>query len=439
MASGVCDQPLFSPVMKLKRLILPILASVVLTVLVTLLVLNLRAEKKIDVRPVHLYPVADQQFLRSMSVLLGPPLIEGNRVETLLNGDRIFPSMLQAISGAKQTIDFETYIYWSGEIGKRFADALAERARAGVKVNVLVDWLGSQKMDDDSIKTMTDAGVDFRKYRPLRWYNLGRVNNRTHRKLLVIDGRIGFTGGVGIADNWTGDAQDPEHWRDNHYRLEGPAVAQMQAAFMDNWTKVSGSVLHGDPYFPAQKPAGPMYAQVFQSSSQGGSESMHLMYLLSIAAAIKSIDLAMAYFVPDEVTREALVAAMKRGVRVRLILPGTYNDTDLVRNASRADWGPLLQAGAVIHEFQPTTYHVKLLIVDGLWSSVGSTNFDARSFRLNDEANLNVYDADFAQRQTETFEADLMHSKRITYEQWEARPWHEKLKERGAALFSSQL
>ena len=425
--------------MEIKRLILPIFATGILTVLLTLLVLNLRAEKKIAVRPVHAYPVADQQFLRSMSVLLGPPLLDGNRVQTLLNGEHIFPAMLQAISAAKHTIDFETYIYWSGEIGKRFAEALAGRARAGVKVNVLVDWLGSQKMDNDSIATMTDAGVDFRKYRPLRWYNLGRVNNRTHRKLLVVDGRIGFTGGVGIADNWSGDAQDPEHWRDNHYRIEGPAVAQMQAAFMDNWTKVSGSVLHGDPYFPSQKAAGPMYAQVFQSSSQGGSESMHLMYLLSIAAATKSIDLAMAYFVPDEITSEALVSAMKRGVRVRLILPGEYVDTDVVRNASRASWGPLLQAGALIHEYQPTMYHVKLLIVDGLWSSVGSTNFDARSFRLNDEANLNVYDADFARVQTETFEADLKRSRRITYEQWNARPWHEKLKERAAALLSSQL
>ncbi len=425
--------------MKFKRLVLPILAAIVLTILATLLVLNLRTEKKIDVRPTHLYPVSDQQFVRSMSVLLGPPLLDGNRVETLLNGDGIFPSMLEAISGAKQTIDFETYIYWSGEIGKHFATALAERARAGVKVNVLVDWIGSQKMDNDSIEAMTQAGVDFRKYRPLRWYNLGRINNRTHRKLLVVDGRIGFTGGVGIADNWTGNAQDPEHWRDNHYRLEGPAVAQMQAAFMDNWTQVSGSVLHGDTYFPAQKQAGQMFAQVFQSSSQGGSESMHLMYLLSIAAATKTIDLAMAYFVPDPVTSEALVNAMKRGVKVRLILPGHHTDTDFVRNASRASWGPLLQAGALIHEYQPTMYHVKLLIVDGLWSSVGSTNFDARSFRLNDEANLNVYDAEFARRQTQTFDTDLKQARRITYEQWESRPWHEKLKERGAALFSSQL
>ncbi len=425
--------------MKLKKYVIPVVVAVVFTLLATLIVVNVRADKKIDLRPVHLYAVSDEQFLRSMGVLLGPPLVDGNRIDTLLNGDRIFPSMLQAISGATRTIDFETYIYWSGEIGKRFAAALSERARAGVKVNVLVDWLGSQKMDEASVQAMKEAGVDIRKYRPLRWYNLGQVNNRTHRKLLVVDGRIGFTGGVGIADVWTGDAQDPEHWRDNHYRIEGPAVAQMQAAFIDNWTQVSGSVLHGDQYFPPQQASGKQFAQVFQSSSQGGSESMHLMYLLSIAAATRTIDLAMAYFVPDEVTSEALTSAMKRGVRVRLMLPGKHIDSEFVRSASRASWGPLLQAGALIHEYQPTMYHVKVLVIDGVWSSVGSTNFDSRSFRLNDEANLNVYDADFARVQTETFEADLKQARRITYEQWEARPWTEKLVERTAALFSSQL
>ena len=429
----------FLRLMKLKKYVVPVIAAVVVTFLATLIALNMRAEPKIDVRPTHLYAVSDPQFLRSMGVLLGPPLVDGNRIDTLVNGDRIFPSMLEAISGAKQTIAFEMYIYWSGEIGRRFAAALAERARAGVKVYVLVDWVGSQKMDETSIETMKQAGVDFRKYRPLNWYNLDRVNNRTHRKLVVVDGRIGFTGGVGIADAWTGDAQDPEHWRDNHYRVEGPAVAQMQAAFVDNWTQVSGAVLHGDSYFPAQQNSGQMYAQVFQSSSEGGSESMHLMYLLSIVAATRTIDLAMGYFVPDEVTSEALTSAMKRGVRVRLILPGKHNDTELVRRASRATWGPLLQAGALIHEYQPTLYHVKLLVVDGLWSSVGSTNFDRRSFQLNDEANLNVYDADFARLQTETFESDLKQAQRITYEQWEARPWTEKLIERSAALFSSQL
>jgi cardiolipin synthase A/B len=425
--------------MQLKQHTGPIVIAVICTLLMTLLVLNLRAEKKIDVRPEHLYALADPQFLRSMSVLLGPPLIDGNRIETLLNGDQIFPSMLQAIASAKQTINFETYIYWSGDIGRRFAGALSERARAGVKVNVLVDWVGSQKMDQDSIEMMKQAGVEFRKYRPLRWYNVGRINNRTHRKLLIVDGRIGFTGGVGIADEWTGNAHDPKHWRDNHYRLEGPAVAQMQAAFTDNWTKVSGNVLHGDAYFPPPKTEAKAHAQVFQSSAEGGSESMHLMYLLSVAAATKTIDLAMAYFVPDDVTSEALLAAMKRGVRLRLILPGPIIDADFVRSASRAGWGPLLQAGAQIHEYQPTMYHVKLLVVDGLWSSVGSTNFDSRSFRLNDEANLNVYDADFGRSQIASFEADLKFARQVTYEQWQARPWTEKLWEKFAALFSAQL
>ena len=419
--------------------VLVIVGTIVVTLLTTLVVLNLRAEKKIDIRPQHLYATADPQFLRSMGVLLGPPLVDGNRVETLINGDRIFPSMLQAIQGARHSINFETYIYWSGDTGKRFAEALAERARAGVAVHVLVDWVGSQKMDADAINMMTQAGVDFRKYRPLRWYTLARINNRTHRKLLIVDGVIGFTGGVGIADAWSGNAQDPEHWRDNHYRLEGPAVAQMQAAFMDNWTKVSGSVLHGQHYFPTQRGQGTALAQVFQSSSEGGSESMHLMYLLSIAAATKTIDLAMAYFVPDKMTHEALVSAMKRGVRVRLLLPNRHIDSDFVRRASRASWGPLLEAGAMIYEYQPTMYHVKLLIVDGIWSSVGSTNFDARSFRLNDEANLNVHDQEFAKEQTATFERDLLTTERITLAQWQSRPWTEKAIEHAAAMFSPQL
>jgi cardiolipin synthase len=245
-----------------------------------------------------------------------------------------------------------------------------------VKVHILIDWVGSQKMDEALLKEMQNAGAEIYKYHPPRWYNINRLNNRTHRKILVTDGHVGFTGGVGIADEWGGHAQDKDHWRDTHYRIEGPAVAQMQAAFVDNWLKVSGAVLHGDAYFPALKPAGEHYAQMFMSSQEGGAESMHLMYLLSIAAARKSIDLSMAYFVPDELASDALTAAIKRGVRVRIILPGQNTDTALVRSAGRATWGPFLQAGAQIHEFQPTMYHCKVLVVDGLWVSVGSTNFD---------------------------------------------------------------
>ena len=417
------------------------LLVVVASVVATLLVVNLMpdAEKKVRRKVEHLYAVDDRQFVDAMGALLGPTLIEGNRVDTLLNGDRIFPAMLEAIRSARRTISFETYIYWSGKIGREFAEALAERARAGVKVHVLVDWVGSQKMDDELLGIMRSAGVEIFKYHPLHWYQLDRVNNRTHRKFLVVDGAVGFTGGVGIADEWNGNAQDRDHWRDTHYRLEGPAVSQMQAAFADNWMKVSGDVLHGDAYFPRAQQKGPHLAQVFKSSQEGGAESMHLMYLLSIAAATQSIDLAMAYFVPDDVALEALEAALKRGVKVRIVMPGDKTDAKLVRRASRALWGPILEAGAELYEFQPTMYHCKVLVVDGLWVSVGSTNFDERSFRLNDEANLNVYDREFAQRQRLDFEADIARSRRITYEEWAGRPWSEKAIERFWSLFGSQL
>src|SRR6202158_6314991 len=306
-------------------------------------------EKEIKRTFAHDYDVSQPQFVRSMSVLLGPPLVHGNRVETLLNGDEIFPAMLAAIRSARSTITFETYIYWSGTIGKEFADALSERARGGVKVHILLDWLGSQKMEGALLDEMKRSGVEIEKYHPIRWYTLDRLNNRTHRKLLVTDGRIGFTGGVGIADAWNGHAQDENHWRDTHYRVEGPVVAQMQAAFVDNWTKVSGRVLNGEDYFPALQPVGEYFGQVFKSSVDGGAESMQLMYLLSIAAAAKSIDFSMAYFVPDDLALDALEAALKRGVKMRIIMPGKKTDASLVRRASRATWGRILRAGAEMY------------------------------------------------------------------------------------------
>jgi cardiolipin synthase len=411
-----------------------------LTVAATLLVLNFTGgEKKLDEQIKREYSLHDAQYQRALGVLLGPPIVPGNRFEALHNGDQIFPPMLAAIRGARKTITFETYIYWSGDIGKSFADALAERARAGVKVHVLLDWVGSSKMEPALLAQMESAGVEIRKFHKPNWYDIGRLNNRTHRKLLVVDGRVGFTGGVGIAPEWTGQAQDPEHWRDSHFRVEGPAVAQMQAVFMDNWIKVSGDVLHGEPYFPALAAVGQGRAQVFSSSPSGGSESMHLMYLLSITAATKSIDLSSAYFVPDDLTVGTLVAAMRRGVRVRIITPGPIIDSDIVRAASRATWGPLLAAGAQISEYQPTMFHCKVFTVDGLLVSVGSTNFDNRSFRLNDEANLNIYDADFAAAQTAQFEVDLQQSKRVTLEDWQKRPLREKAMAHLASLLAMQL
>lgn len=405
-----------------------------------LFALNFTAgEKKVQQQLPRLYSTASPQFERALGSLLGPGIVGGNEVTELLNGDQIFPPMLAAIQAAQKSITFETYIYWSGDIGKQFADALSERARAGVKVHVLLDWVGSAKMDKSYLAEMEQAGVQMKKFHKPHWYNLARLNNRTHRKLLVVDGQVGFTGGVGIAPEWTGHAQDPGHWRDSHYLVRGPAVAQMQATFLDNWLKVTGQVLHGDLYFPPLAPAGTHKAQMFSSSPSSGSESMQLMYHLAITAAERSVDLSVAYFVPDELTLKLLLDALARGVRVRLVTPGDHTDTEAVKAASRATWGELLQAGAEIYEYRPTMYHCKVMIVDQLLVSVGSTNFDNRSFRLNDEANLNVYDATFAQRQTKVFEEDIRNSRRVTYEGWLERPLSERVAEKLSTLLKSQL
>ena len=418
--------------------------TIVITALLTLLAVTLAmnfktSEKALERKLEHRYAVRDPQFRREMGVMLGPGIVPGNTVTDLENGDEIFPAMLEAIRAARHTVTLETYIYWSGDVGRAFADALSERARDGVAVKVMVDWAGSIKMEDALIERMRAAGVELHQYRPLRWYNLGRLNNRTHRKLLVVDGRVGFTGGVGIADQWSGHAQDAAHWRDLHFRIEGPVVAQMQAAFNDNWIKTTGVVLNGEAYFPPQQRVGGMDAHVFVSSPAGGSESMHLMYLMAIAAAERSIDLQAAYFVPDALIIKALLAARHRNVRVRVVLPGKHIDSETVRLASKAQWGELLEAGVEIHEYQPTMMHNKLLIVDGLMVSVGSTNFDVRSFRLNDEASLNVYDAAFAARMTEVFEADLGPTVRYTYPMWQQRPLREKLVEKFILPIRSQL
>ena len=417
-----------------------VVVTVVATLATVLLVQNWTgAEKKIEQTLPRLYESDDGEFRRSLSALLGPQIVEGNKVETLLNGDQIFPSMLAAIRAAKSTITFETYIYWSGSIGREFVDAPQERARAGVRVHVLLDWVGSLKMEQALLDEMKQAGVQVERFHEPEWSQWNKLNNRTHRKLLVVDGRIGYTGGVGIADHWRGQARNPQEWRDSHFRVEGPVVAQMQSVFLDNWMRVTGDVLHGDAYFPALKPAGDLAAQMFSSSPSGGSESMQLMYLLAITAAKRSIDLANSYFVPDEMTIQTLVDAARRGVKVRVIVPSGHIDSEVVRKASRGSWGPMLQAGIEIAEFQPTMYHVKGLVVDGVFSSVGSTNFDNRSFRLNDEANLNVLDRDFGAIQRRVFDQDWALARRITLAEWQARPWTERLLERVAGMLNSQL
>jgi cardiolipin synthase len=410
------------------------------TVLTLLAVLNLTlGNKNVDVDLSRVAAVSDPEFVRSIGALLGPPVVGRNQAVALINGDQIFPAMLEAIRGARRSITFETYIYWSGTIGQEFAQALMERARAGVAVHVLVDWWGGEDIWERYRRPMAAAGVRIELYNPPRPGTLGRLNARTHRKLMVVDGSIGFTGGAGIADPWLGDGGDPAHWRDTHFEVRGPVVAQLQAAFMDNWTSASGEVLHGSDYFPALSPAGHQDAQLFTSAAGGGAESIQLMYLMSIAGARRSLRLSMAYFVPDELAQRALVEAARRGVRVQIVLPGEHIDRELVRRASRSRWGPLLRAGVEIYEYQPTMYHCKMMIVDEVWTSVGSTNFDNRSFVINDEANLNVHDTAFAGIQVVQFEADRALARRVTLADWQARPWHDRLLDDVAGVLRSQL
>jgi cardiolipin synthase len=417
-----------------------LLATVIVTAIGALLALNLTTpEERIQRRIARLYATDSAMFRRSMGLLLGPAILPGNRMEILLNGDEIFPAMLAAIRAAQKTITLETFIYWSGDIGKQFAEALADKAKSGVKVHLLLDWLGCDKIDASYVAMIRDAGGQVEKFHPLRWHNLGRLNDRNHRKVLVVDGSIGFTGGVGIAEEWTGRAQDAAHWRDSHFRVQGPVVAQMQAVFLDSWMKATGHVLHGDDYFPQLSSAGDSHAQMFSSSPSGGSESMHLMYLLAITAAERSILLANAYFLPDKLTLRTLIDALERGVRVRIMTPGKHIDSAIVRRASRACWGDLLRAGAEIYEYQLTMFHCKTMVIDDCMVSVGSTNFDPRSFRLNDEANLNVYDTEAVAALSAVFEDDLLRSLLITYESWRQRPLRMKLWEKADALIRSQL
>ena len=424
-----------------KKQIAEIVAATALaTVFLVLLYFNLTgvdAPLQAEVR--HTVDLTDPQFQREMSVLLGPTIVPGNEVQDLQNGDEIFPAMLAAVRSAERTVTFETYIYWSGEIGDQFAEALAERARAGVQVHVLVDWAGAAKLDEAVLDMLEEAGAEVEQYRPLDWYSLDRINNRTHRKLLILDGHVGFTGGVGIADPWQGDARNPDEWRDVHFRVRGPVVAQMQAAFLDNWVKATGTSLTGDAYFPDLQPVGDVPAQMFTSSPSGGSSSMHLMYLMTLAAAEKTIDIAAAYFVPDDLVLGALVAACERGVQVRILLPNEHLDSELVRLSAKSVWDELILAGAKFYIFEPTMHHSKVLIVDGEMVSVGSTNFDRRSFELNDEASLNLYSHTFAARMTEVYEADLQRAKPYTYADWQNRPWTEKLAEKVLLPIKSQL
>lgn len=380
-------------------------------------------DKKIQ-QPIHTsYAVGEPPFCRTMSHLLGPPLLGGNKVKTLENGREIFPAMLAAIAGAQRSITFENFVLSAGCVCHQFALALAERAQAGVKVHFLQDAMGCNCLHGADLALLQRAGVELEIFRYLK---LTRFNQRTHRKILVIDGRVGFTGGAGISDEWDGDADLPKRWRDTHYRLEGPVVAQLQQAFMDNWMETRTAILHGDDYFPHLPRVGDTTCQVFKSSASDGGENARLMVLLSIAAARTSVRIGNAYFMPDNLTIQTLVEARQRGVEVEIIIPGPLIDAPLARQVGLSRLGPLLHADVRIYEYVPARYHCKYMVVDGCWSSVGSTNLDNRSLRLNAEANLNVHDAGFAAEHERLFAKDLELSREITLATWQRRPMSEK-------------
>lgn len=411
-----------------RRHLLWLLIGAVAAVLIGIVLLNLwPQERQLQQRLGHVSAVESPQFRREIGTLLGPDVTAGNAVADFQNGEEIFPAMLAAIRGARHSVNMETYIYWSGEVSKQFIAALTERARAGVKVHVLADWLGSTRMKQDAIDALREGGVRFEYFHPLHWYSLDRINNRTHRKLMIVDGEVAFNGGVGIADAWEGNGLQPDRWRDMQFRVEGPAAAQMQAIFGDNWLATTGEALLGPDYYPATPAQGDIAVQAFASSPDGSGENMQLMYLMAINGARRRIDLEAAYFVPDELTLTALRDAMKRGVRVRLVVPGPHVDSKVVRNASQTQWGAMLQAGARMYRYQPALFHNKLMIVDGYLTIGGSANFDNRSFQLNDESNINIYDHAFAAHMTEVIDNDIARSRELTLAQWRQRPWRQRV------------
>jgi cardiolipin synthase len=382
--------------------------------------------------------LGEPSFFPTMEGNTRAPIVGGNRVDILLNGDELFPALLEAISGAQRSITFTQYVYEKGAISERIAEALAERCRAGVGVNVLLDYTGSLKFPDGYAKTLKTAGCHLAWFHPLNPWQPNRFNKRTHRRLVVVDGRVGFTGGFGISQKWTGDGRVKDNWRDTQARVEGPAVEYLQAAFAEDWRQATGIVLAGEAYFPRLRPVGSTHAQVVASSPAGGSSDAYLHFLLALGSARRTIFITNPYFVPDARMTQALLDAVARGVRVVVLIPGAI-DHPLVREAGRRDFGPLLRAGIEIYEYQAALLHAKTMVIDGVFSTLGSTNLDNRSFALNQELNLTVYDREVGRRMEQVFAADLAHATAVSYKDWKHRGLRARFYELIALPIKNQL
>jgi cardiolipin synthase len=354
------------------------------------------------------------------------------------NGDEFYPPMLEAVDRAEWSVTIEAYIYWAGDIGLRFARALARRAAAGVSVKILLDAVGSASIGSEILETLESGGCQLAWYNRIRWYSIGRFNHRTHRKSLIVDGRIGFTGGAGIADVWSGHAQDARHWRDMQIRVEGPAVVPLQTGFAVNWLQTTGELITGYRYYPPTECGGPLSALTVMSSPETGASTVRTMYYLSIVCARKSIFIANPYFVPDATAVETLIDAKRRGVDVRIMVAGAHNDNWLARRNSIMLFGKLLKAGIEVLDYNRTLLHHKTMVVDGVWSTIGTTNFDNRSFAHNEESNVCIYDRTLAGRLQETFLADMRDCEHVSFDAWRKRGIWSRAQEVVASFLQDQ-
>ena len=391
-------------------------------------VLLLIAQDQLTIRVEFPLAAGDDRFVGQVAAMLGAPVTPAG-VEVLVNGDRAYPAMLAAVDAARQRVSFESYIYSEGVISQKFTSALAGAAERGATVRVVLDAVGAADLPARSRDRLARSGAQVLWYHQLHPWLIESANYRTHRKLLMVDGEVAFTGGFGIADHWLGDAGGPSHWRDTHFRITGPAVRLLEAAFHDNWLESGGrQVRVMDPPPPAASPAAP--AVVIWSGATGGASPVKMLFLLSIAGARRSIDIQSPYLLLDDSSYWGLVQARRRGVRVRLLTEGEHTDAMPVKFASRDWYERLLDAGIEVYEYQPTMMHVKVMVVDGVWSVFGSANFDNRSLELNDELMVAVAGAPLAGRLLEDFDADLARSHRIEAEEWRARPLIERVRER---------
>jgi cardiolipin synthase len=373
--------------------------------------------------------VGNPTFASTLSAYAGTTVVSGNRVEILLNGDEIFPAKLRIIKAARKSINYAQYVWEEGKPSEDIANALAERCRGGLPVNVLLDAVGAYSMPPEYRQRMVDAGCRVESFRPLGSFAVDKVNFRNHRRILVADGQVGITGGSGTSGKWGGNGRQEDHWRDTDVWTEGPVVEQLQGAFAENWLEATGVALGGGDYFPGlMESKGEVAAQAVRSSPAGGSAAVYTMYLLAMASAKRSIYITNPYFLPDEKMIETLIATARRGVDVKILLPGAI-DHNLVRQASRSELGRLLQAGIKVYEYSPALLHAKTMVVDGRWATVGSTNLDRRSFALNDEINLVVYNQGVAERLERVFSDDVSRSKQVTYDGWKDRGFMSRLLE----------